>query len=203
MNDHDLLTRLDTHVHDHDEAHSAVHTREREERTAAHIELQRRLDILNHAHEDANRKEADFQTKEASDVLWATNNRSLERLAESVQQLSRVSTPREVYEASQRELAQRAEAVATTIQQANYLPREVFDNYVKDQQARDQRNAEALTGLAKGGEGEKQGSARVTQLVIALVGIALIVAGLVVGLRHTTTNTPTVPAVTSPVTAAP
>ena len=67
-NDHDEIVRITTRLTDYLRSHDQIHIREREERVAAFAELQRRLDALNHAHEEARRKEADFQSKEAAEV---------------------------------------------------------------------------------------------------------------------------------------
>jgi hypothetical protein len=139
-----------------------------------------RLDTIWAAHiteHKFEREQRELAAKELARRLTELNN-SAQRAA----RIENTYVPREVYEASQRELAQRAEAVAAVV--STYLPREVFDAYVKDQQVREQRSAESLLSLTRRGEGDTAGSNRVQSLVFALFGVAGVVAAIVFGLTR-------------------
>src|SRR5438552_4097740 len=67
--DHDLLLDLKARFEEHRLADINIHITEDKARENAYTELQRRLTDLNHAHEEARRKEINFASKEQVDVL--------------------------------------------------------------------------------------------------------------------------------------
>lgn len=60
-----------------------------------------------------------------------------------------------------------------------YLPREVFDGYVKEAAAREQRLAEAVNLARDEGSGDRKGSQRVTALVFAMIAAVGVLAAIV------------------------
>jgi len=73
--DHDAITRLEQWRVDHEQ----VHHRDREQLDKDFTEQQRRLDLLNHAHEEARRKEGDFASKDEVGVTQADLVRRIDK----------------------------------------------------------------------------------------------------------------------------
>lgn len=151
--DHDWIVRL----REWRAAHEAVHVANAEQLVKDFTELQRRLSDLNHAHEEARRKEGDFASK---DEVGVQVDDLVRRLA-ALQGLVGSTLPRDTFDTAMRQLRE-------------------------DGAKRDDQISGLFTqvqGIAQNTSGNATGSQRVQTLVFALFGAAGIVVGIILALR--------------------
>lgn len=124
------------------QAHLSVHAEEKAARVAAFSEQQRRLDILNHAHEEAVRVQNSYVPREVFDASQQEVTRRQESVA-SLVAAARTETlesqgamiPRAEAEARLAAMASQVDALRTQLERSAYVPRELFDNFTKEQNA--------------------------------------------------------------------
>lgn len=144
--DHDEIIALKIRIEESRAAHASLHSRDNEQLIKDFVELQRRLDILNHAHEDARKKEVEFATK----VELAVTADDIVRRIEAVTATLGITLPRETFDAAQK-------TYRTEMDKRDEDFRGLFNQ---------------VQAIASTGQGDSAGRQRVQLLVFSLVTAA-------------------------------
>ncbi len=156
--DHDDIVELKVRIEESRQAHAAVHARDHAQLIKDFQEQQRRLDVLNHAHEEARQKEAAFASK--AEMKVAVDD--LVRRIESLTGTLGITLPRETFDAFQN--SHHAESV-------------VRDDRIANLELQ-------VQGLAQNTAGVSAGSQRVTAFVFSFLAAAGVIFGIVIALLN-------------------